>query len=527
MDLSGRISKASLGGANYYLAIVDDFSRYLWTYALKNKSNVLPTFQLWHKMVERESGYKLVRMKSDNGTEFCSTSFHTYLSASGITHQTTVPFSPEMNGVSERQMRSVAEGIRAMLFGGGFPVSFWAELLATHTYLRNRWPTKLLSSQTPHEAWFGVKPRVSHLRRIGCKAYSHVPKQKRNKFDVKAEKCILIGYGTSCHGYQLYNPATKTFHYARDVIFDELSTGFQPGCPSIEFTGGEPLADLSPVDVMAANDSKTIYHENDPCWGSVPSSLIPSPVTDEPIVHSRLSPPPSTRPQRVKNPPDRFGDWVNLGVNNSIEEPSSFTAAMKSPQSDLWMSAMLDELASFSEQNVWELVDIPPGHSTVSIKWIFKVKVGEDGQVERYKARLVGRGFSQRYGENVFETFSPVARFDSVRTLLAVAVQYDLLLTQYDVKTAFLHGNLDEEIYVSQPEGFVLKGCENKVYRLKRSLYGLRQSPRCWNKTLHDVFLSLGFKQFGADPCVYSRGSISSTVVFATVWVDDILPCFK
>ena len=152
----------------------------------------------------------------------------------------------------------------------------------------------------------------------------------------------------------------------------------------------------------------------------------------------------------------------------------------------------------------WELVDLPTGRKLIDCKWIFKVKKGSDGSVQRYKARLVAKGFAQKYGVDYDETFAPVVRYSSIQTLLAFAIQNDMLIHQMDAVTAFLNGTL-EEIYMKQPPGYVQKGKEHLVCKLNKSLYGLKQSPRCWNKAFREYMDSINFTQSTADPCIFIK----------------------
>ena len=145
------------------------------------------------------------------------------------------------------------------------------------------------------------------------------------------------------------------------------------------------------------------------------------------------------------------------------------------------MTAMKEEMKSVQENDVWDLVELPKDRKAVGSKWVFKVKTASDGSIERYKARLVAQGFSQKYGLDYDETFSPVVRPESIRTVIALAVKKGLKLHQMDVTTAFLNGELEEEVYMKQPEGFVADGQEHLVCKLRKSIYGLKQSPRCWN----------------------------------------------
>ena len=157
-------------------------------------------------------------------------------------------------------------------------------------------------------------------------------------------------------------------------------------------------------------------------------------------------------------------------------EPTSIEEATSGPDSSNWKRPMNIEMQSLKDNDVWDLVELPPGRKAVGCKWVYMVKIGADGCVERYKARLVAQGFTQKYGFDYDETFCPVVRLESLRVLVALSVQYGLKLHQVDVTTAFLNGNLEEEVYMSQPKGFVKKGKEQYVCKLKKSIYGLKQS---------------------------------------------------
>jgi len=153
--------------------------------------------------------------------------------------------------------------------------------------------------------------------------------------------------------------------------------------------------------------------------------------------------------------------------------------------------------------NTWTLIPLPIGRKPVSCKWVFKIKQGTNGEVERYKARLVARGFTQTYGVDYNETFAPVTKFTSIRCILALAALEDMEIHQMDVKTTFLNGKLEEEIYMEQLQGFVHQGGEHLVCKLHKSLYGLKQSPRAWNQKLDAFIKSIEFMKSEADPSVY------------------------
>ena len=172
---------------------------------------------------------------------------------------------------------------------------------------------------------------------------------------------------------------------------------------------------------------------------------------------------------------------------SSFHFSAGCSEARASPQKKEWDSAMKSEMKSLMHNNVWDLVELPNGRSEVGCKWVFKKKSDSEGKVKRYKARLVAQGFAQRYGQDYDETFCPVVRFESVHTVIALAAKYGLKLHQMDIATAFLNGDLKETTYMKQLEGYVVKGKEKLVCKLKKILYGLKQSPRCWNEALDNT----------------------------------------
>ncbi|VVT44812.1 uncharacterized protein SAPINGB_P000542 [Magnusiomyces paraingens] len=191
-------------------------------------------------------------------------------------------------------------------------------------------------------------------------------------------------------------------------------------------------------------------------------------------------------------------------------------------EAEFWLEACVIEMSSLKRNGTWELVDLPPGRKAINSKWVFKVKRKADGSIERYKARLVCIGFSQVEGIDYTETFAPVVRYETVRIVLAIAAQFGFQVHHMDVETAFLNGDLKEDIYMRQPKGFVVKGQESKVCHLKKSLYGLKQAPLCWNEKIHGALVKLGFIRNESDYGVYTKGS-GSTMVIIALYVDDLL----
>ena len=210
---------------------------------------------------------------------------------------------------------------------------------------------------------------------------------------------------------------------------------------------------------------------------------------------------------------------IDLGIYN---DPDSYTQAMQGNDSGKWFHAMEEELKSMDQNQVWDLVELPKGCKRVGCKWVFKTKRDSINKIERYKTRLVAKGFTQKDGIDYKETFSPVSKKDSLRIIMALVAHYDLELHQMDVKTAFLNGNLEEEIYMDQPEGFLVKGKEHMVCKLKKSIYGLKQASRQWYLKFNDTITSFGFQENTVDRCIYMKVS-GSKFIFLVLYVDDIL----
>ncbi|GJU79721.1 retrotransposon protein, putative, ty1-copia subclass [Tanacetum coccineum] len=205
-----------------------------------------------------------------------------------------------------------------------------------------------------------------------------------------------------------------------------------------------------------------------------------------------------------------------------LGEPANYKAALLDPKSDKWLNAMNVEMQSMKDNKVWGLVDLPPNGKIIGSKWLFKKKTNMDGVVHTFKARLVENGFTQTYGVDYEETLSPVADIRAIRILIAITAYYDYEIWQMDVKTAFLNGHLSEEVYMEQPEGFVNPKYPNRVCKLKRSIYGLKQVSRQWNKRFDDEIKKFGFTQNRDKTYVYLKAS-GSNVTFLIFYVDDIL----
>jgi len=497
----------SNGGSRYFISFIDDFSRKAWVYFLQNKSDACTTFKKFKAYVEKRSGYQIQTLRTDRGTEYlvCDD----FLEQHGIRHQLTARYTPQQNGVAERKNRTIMDMVRCMLKFKNLPKDFWAEAVACAIYVLNMCPTKSVFNKTPQEAWSGQKPAIKHLRVFGCIAYAHVPEHLRKKLDDRGEKCIFVGYSQLSKAYKLYNPKTAKVIISRDVTFDEQGfwdwsqNGEQQSAPIFRSVDHEVQEQREPQNVS-----------------TVPSGA-PSPQAET-----------SGRPQREHRLPARLQDFV-VGKDNDPTDEDMVNFALfadcdpvtfeEASCDDNWVKAMDEEIQSIEKNNTWELTTLPGGKKPIGVKWVYKTKYKSNGEVDRYKARLVAKGYKQKPGIDYFEVFAPVARLDTVRMIISLAAQNSWKIFQMDVKSAFLNGVLEEEVYVEQPLGYVKKGFEDKVYRLRKALYGLKQAPRAWYTRIDSYFIEHGFQRCPYEPTLYVKSNKEGGIIIVCLYVDDLI----
>lgn len=225
-DVLGPIEEDSLGGSKYVLLFLDDFSHKSFLYFLESKDQVANKFNIFKNFVENQTNKKIKTLRSDNGGEYCNNAFKNIVESSGILHQTTCAYTSQQNGKAERYFRSLMDKARCLLTDANLPNKFWAEAVNTASYLLNRSPSKSIKS-TPEEVWSGKKPNLSHVKVFGCKAYTHIPTQKRKKLDPRATPSIFVGYSLQTKGYRLYDPVKSVIQTSRDVTFSENENGSQ------------------------------------------------------------------------------------------------------------------------------------------------------------------------------------------------------------------------------------------------------------------------------------------------------------
>ena len=204
---------------------------------------------------------------------------------------------------------------------------------------------------------------------------------------------------------------------------------------------------------------------------------------------------------------------------SSPAEPTTYTQASKSP---VWVSAMIEEFQALQNQSTWCLVPLPSHKTAIGCKWVFKIKHNSDGSVARHKARLVAKGYLQQEGIDFYDTFSPVAKQPTIRVLISMALHFNWPMKQLDISNAFLHGTLEEEVYMVQPPGFVDSSKPTHVCKLQKALYGLKQAPRAWYSTFSNFLEQQGFRHSNCDTSLFVRKTANSITILL-IYVDDIL----
>jgi hypothetical protein len=342
----------------------------------------------------------------------------------GIIHERTPPYSRQSNGVVERKNRTLTDLVNAMLETLGLSKEWWGEAILIACHVLNKVPTKN-KEITPFKEWEKRKLNISYLHTWGCLAKVNVPINKKRKLGPKIVDCVFLGYAFHSIGY-------------RFLIINSGVPNMLVG-PIMESRDATFFEDEFPRKAThnTSSNEPTIPHEHFILVEHTKESHIHNPVQDDNVSTRK-----SKRPRIAKSFAD---DYIVYLVDDT---PSTIEEAYSSPDANFWKEAIRSEMDYIMSNETWEVVERPSRCKLIGSKWVFKKKLMPDGTIERYKAMLVIKGYSQKEGEDFFDTYSPVARLTTIRVLLSLAASHGLLVHQMDIKTAFLNGELDEEIYI-------------------------------------------------------------------------------
>ncbi|KAJ1691007.1 hypothetical protein LUZ63_015162 [Rhynchospora breviuscula] len=342
--------------------------------------------------------------------------------------------------------------------------------------------------QTPQETWSGIKPTVSHLKIFGSVTYAHVPDQRRTKLDDKSKKYVFIGYDEKTKAFRLFDPIEKKVIISQDVqVNEEIAWDWNN---QNEATHDEGESSTS-TPITASTSNSTSDEEDEP------------------------------RQPRTRSLQDLYESTPEVHLVCLLADVENITSE-EAVRDKKWRDAMDEEIAAIEKNDTWKLVESPEECQPIGIKWVYKKKMNAQGKVERYKARLVAKGYRQKAGIDYDEVFAPVARMETIRLLISLAAQFKWSIYQMDVKSAFLNGVLEEEVFVEQPSRYMKAGKETQVLKLKKVLYGLKQAPRVWNSRIDTYIKKHKFKQCPYEHALYVKEN-KGNLLYVALYVDDLI----
>lgn len=476
MDIWGPAPVVGIGKYRYTLTMLDDATLWLEAPLMKTKDEALAQYKSYQSRVKTESGVTFGKLHSDRGTEFTSTAFTKFLEEQGTKRSLTVHDTPQHNGSAERTHRTLLNTIRTCLVDSGMPKWLWPEAHRYAVYIFNITPHASINFQTPWELRFGKKPDYERIHPFGAQVMLRL--EQASKLNPRAKQMRYLGPDPESSGHRIYDAGHKKVLIERNVVFLKQE---------------EPAREQTPVEF------------------DMPQEIAPE----------DLGP-------RVRNPTKKsqgleYDD--SIAIASAQGDPVNYKQAMADKDKEKWLDAMQEEIGKLEGRNSWSYAKLPPGANTVGSRFVYARKRDPQGNVTKFRARLVAQGFSQKEGIDYYwdDTFSPVARMESARLLCALAAKYDWELHQMDVKSAFLYGKLDpgEEIYLRPPQGVELKGIKpGEVLKLNVCLYGLKQAARRWYKTYMTILYRLGFQRSLVDEGVFYRNRKSDlSVIF--IHIDD------
>ena len=560
-DLWGPSPVKSIGGREYYVTYTDGCTRWTVVDILKTKDQTFDSYKDFEAWAKTQYGVNVKCLFSDRGGEYMSGEFKAHLSRQGTKRRLTVHDTPEYNGIAERLNRTILEKVRAILHASALPKFLWAEAVTHAVYLKNRTSTRALDNKTPYEMLYDNKPDLAHLPEWGVKVWVH--DNTGTKLDARSQVGYWVGYEEASNAHRIYWPGKRTVSVERSVKFDIQDVRVDRTVPlegeqsTVERPAVVATHPSAPAPTPAAPSSATTTAEKtssapDPLGQNFenvpdseggrgkrtrkPSEYIQRLRAGEGSTEGRPKAPAVPKGIRVRIPEEadqgeREAASVAIGAaEHAMAAEAAHIEAVDptyeevrgGPDWSRWRQAIEAELESLRQAGTWTVVERPKDANVVDSKWVLRIKKDSLGQIEKYKARLVAKGFTQVYGQDYFETFAPVARLASIRTILAIAARNDWPIDSFDFHSAYLNGELgeDEIVFMEQPPDFETVDRRRFVLRLFKALYGLKQGGRKWYEALCKLLAELGFQRSEADRAIFFLHEQGIIIVLA-IHVDD------
>jgi Reverse transcriptase (RNA-dependent DNA polymerase) len=565
IDMQGPMVR-SIQGNRYIFMIVDSVSDATFIYPMESKDQALQYFKYWYLHEATANRHTIKHLRSDNDTVFLSAEFSTFLSENGIRGQLSHEYNPSQNGLVEKRLHHLNDLVRANLMDyqtlhklDDIPGQLWeySALYAVYCMNRLRPATykfdivedgvhtgeQLISS---YEAWTSLRPTMEHVRKFGSKCVFHTDQPILSKFEARGSPGILVGFNSSKEpGYQLLAGPFGSSHIvdARNVVFDEIRN-YNDGhllSPKFSTPGDDIFVDESGGEEKAT-DSIELSADSQMSSSTVRRARKRKTPEDhqyrpERVITRSVNPvltPIFPTPNGSKSTPVRkLEDYQRA---DDIVIPRNFDNAISCEDKRYWRAAIADEISSQERMKVGVILNIKDldRNELIGSRWVFTIKNMKATSEVKYKARLVAQGFTQIWGYNFDETYSPVANHDSLQVFLSMSANYGWIIHQMDVDTAYLNASLDKIVYMKIPDGLrndkvhfsaTLNGDHSsQCLRLDKALYGLKQAGLCWYRMLCQTLTEqLGYKKLISDGCVFTKEFPNSGFSMILVYVDDLL----
>jgi hypothetical protein len=407
---------------------------------MKQRSEFYEIYTAFRALLKTQHFALIKCFRCDLGGEYTSNKFCQLLALDGTIHQTSYTDTPEQNDVAERKHRHIVETAHSLLLSASVPSEFWGEVVLTAVSLINTITSSHSLGLSPFEKLYGHVPNYSSFRVFGCTCFVLRPRAECSKLSSRSVICVFMGYGEGKKGYRCFDPITYKLYVSRHVVFLEHIPFFSIPSTTHNLTRPDIIhidpffEDSDNISSQVPSTSDTFSHVRPICTHHPTSTDILFSSTPEapfsstaPQASSEIMDPPLRQSIRIRKS-TKLPDFAYSCYSSSftsflasihcLSEPSSYKEAILDP---LWQQAMDEELSALHKTDTWDLVHLPPGKSVVGCRWVYKIKTNSDGSIERYKARLVAKGYSQQYGMDYEETFAPVAKKTTIRTLIVVA----------------------------------------------------------------------------------------------------------